>query len=129
MEYVITWNGKEFGKASLSREGLYWRISCCCPMPCRIHLRTVTGERDLGICVPDGTGFGLITRIPIKLLGEGEMHFSAIRKKEVNGSFSVKLEPDKPFQHLSRLRSASLVIENGILRIAFAENPESGFTE
>ena len=117
MEYGITLGGQEIGKASLQRQGLYYAISCRCRLSGEVVYKVTVGcgehTESLGILVPEGGAFVLNTRIPIKRLGEGELHFQAVpRHTELRGTF-IPVSPESPFAYISRLENAFLEVRNG----------------
>ena len=115
-EYEVFFGSERVGAASVNREGLYYRISCRCRLsgyvPCRI---IVSGEKeaDLGLCVPLDDMFGVETRIPIKKIGEGELHFRVLPKRpELKGEF-IPISPEEPFHYIARLKDAHLARKDG----------------
>jgi len=132
-EYAVCFGTERVGSASVSKEGLYYRIRCQCQLsgdvPCRI---TVSGERDadLGLCVPLGDHFGVETRIPIKRVGEGNLSFQVTPKHRETTEQFIPISPEEPFQYLARLKDAYLIRRNGQAGIAITDRspdqPDSG---
>ena len=111
MQEVFTvFQGSEpFGTAEIIREGLYYRIWVQCPEPARILISGCTGNRDLGICVPEAAGgFVLRTRIPVRQMGEERISFLVIPE----GSRFCPISPEDPFFYLDKIRSSILVVRN-----------------
>ena len=116
-QYSVTLNGNPCGKVTVSRQGLYYRIRCRCILPPEdiFRLQAACGSRreNLGVLVPVEDRFGLDTRIPVKQLGEGELAFTVISKRQpVRGNF-VPIRDEEPFAYISRLKESFLEIKNG----------------
>lgn len=123
-EYEIYMGSEIVGTAYVTKEGLFYRISCLCRLtgtvPCRIK---VIGEKeaDLGICVPLNDGIGVETRIPIKRVGDRELQFCVSPKNRVNTELFIPLSVDEPFTYLQRLEDAYLSRRNGQVGLAFKD--------
>ena len=98
------------GQAEVMKEGLYYRFSCKCTPPddgvYRIIVSDGNYEKNLGICVPTGAWFCLVSRVPVKYLPGEELKFTLI-PKDKKGSV-IHVESDKPFPALDKLESACL---------------------
>ena len=98
------------GQAEVIKEGLYYRFSCKCTPPDEgVHKIIVSdgdNTKDLGICVPKGERFCLVSRVPIKYLPGKKLQFTLEQKdkKEI----AVPVSADEPFPNLDRLESAYL---------------------
>lgn len=118
MDYEITLDGQAVGRASLTRQGLYYHLLCRCNVPEKQMYRLEAargGEHvDLGILVPMDRGFGVESRFPVKRLGEGEIAFRLRLASEParTGRF-IPISPEEPFAYLSRLRNSVLVFRDG----------------
>lgn len=116
-QFSVTRNGNPCGKVTVSRQGLYYKIRCRCILPSEdiFRLQAACGIRreNLGVLVPVQDRFGLDTRIPVKQLGEGELAFTVISKRQpVQGNF-VPILDEEPFAYISRLKKSFLEIKNG----------------
>lgn len=115
-QYEVTIGGKQAGKVSVRRQGLYYCFSCRCCLAGDIIYRLVvssgSARENLGILVPDKGGFVLETRLPVKRIGEGPLSFRLVPKREEQVSF-LPIRPEEPFAYLSRLKQSFLVISNG----------------
>ena len=123
-EYAILMDSERVGTAYVVNEGLFYRIRCRCrPVGTKPFRIIVSGEReaDLGICVPINDGVGLETRIPMKLVGKGELGFRISVKPDMNSGFFVPLSVDEPFAYLRRLKDARLSYENGKVGFVFKD--------
>ena len=116
------------GSACVTKEGLYYRISCRCllsgSVPCVVK---VTGDRemDLGLCVPLCGGFGVETRIPIKRVGEGTLNFRVLPKHRIRTEQFVPVSAEEPFRYITRLKDAYLVRRNGQMGLLFTDRSPS----
>ena len=104
------------GSAQIQKEGLYYRICCNCKISTEgIHrIEVCDGENtiDLGICVPEGNQFALISRIPIKKLKAENCRFALVKqgKKPTERSRrEVPVEAGKPFSALDELKHGYFV--------------------
>ena len=125
MEYEVALGKDKVGKVQVTREGLYYRFCCRCRLSgdvvCRLAVRCAEKEENLGVLVPVGEGFGLDKRIPVKNLGEGEMEFFLMPKREdAQGKF-VPICPEEPFAYIARLKDAFLARQNGQVGVVIKE--------
>ncbi len=108
-EYPIFLASNRVGTAAVSRCGLYYRIQCVCSGltdgPHRVSVHCAEAQADLGICVPVGEQHCIDTRIPVKRLGEGDMHFYLVQKKQF-----VPVYEDKPFAHIQDILTAHFAV-------------------
>lgn len=113
--YEIMMDGIPVGQAQVEKEGLYYCFTCTCTPKNngihRIHVCDGVITRDLGICVPDGNGFRLFTRIPVKYLCEGKLSFKLVDTSRTQKAVPVK--EDEPFAYLGELDTARLQNTNG----------------
>ncbi len=121
MVYDILLGSEPVGKAEVSREGLYYRISGKCSLSGTViyKLRVSCEENtiDLGIFVPEGEAFWVRTKVPAKRLGTGALQFRAVpRHIELRGEF-IPLSPEEPFAYIKRLGEARLQLQDGKLGI------------
>jgi len=100
------------GKTAVTREGLYYRFICRCRLPGEqiytLEVMCDDTKANLGVLVPDGKGFMLSTRIPVKQLGEGQLSFRITPRRESVGEQFIPLSPEEPFAYISRLKEAFL---------------------
>lgn len=103
MIFKIVYDGNVIGSAKVIRKGLFYEISCFDTMqrPHRIAVSVCQRTVDLGLSVPDKDGYRCFTRIPVKLLGDGEMEFRAMGVQRF-----IPVFEDKPFSCLHRLCDA-----------------------
>ena len=116
-QYSVSVSGKHAGKVVVQRQGLYYYFSCRCQLPdngmYRLIVSCGTKRENLGILIPQGESFILDKRLPVKRIGNGELSFSLIPKKEsVSGTF-VPISPEEPFTYISRLKKSFLIYRNG----------------
>ena len=119
--YPILRGGETIGQACVERKGLYYYFSCRCKLSGEVIYRlTVScGEitENLGVPVPEGEDFVLMTRIPASRLGQGEMTLRAVPKHgKPEGKF-IPIAPDEPFAYLRQLEKAVFEKRNGQMGI------------
>lgn len=115
--FSVTANGRPVGKVLVDRQGLYYRFSCRCrlegDMIYRLLVTCGSVRENLGILVPEESSFVLHTKLPVKRIGEGELSFTLVpRKDDLPGTF-VPIRPEEPFAYISRLKESFLVIRDG----------------
>ena len=124
--FTVYRDGTAFGRASMAREALYYRISVRCPEPVRVSIYGDKGFRDLGICVPSGNEFIIETRIPSKQIGDREVRFQAESEKD---SF-FPVYANQRFLHLDILRSSVLAFRSGEIGVQIvSSNPTGQWSE
>lgn len=100
------------GKAEVEKQGLYYRISSRCQLTGAVIYRLVVScgdkETKLGIFVPDDEAFSMVTTIPVKHIGTGEMHFKIVPKHQPVKEHFIPLTADQPFAYISQLENAHL---------------------
>lgn len=115
--YALRFGGQAVGKVLVTREGLYYRFHCRCRLSggvvCKVMVRCGNASESLGILAPEGDGFSLTTRMPVKRFGEGTPEFTvAPNRPEQKGSFAP-IYPEEPFTYIEKLKNAFLVRQNG----------------
>ena len=114
-EFDITIGKESVGKAVVERLGLYYKIRCRCVFPdrgiYRVQANGSAGTTDLGICVPMDTDFGILTKIPVKTLGEQIVGFRIISPKNNQSIKVVTITDTEPFRYIGQLKNACLVHE------------------
>ena len=115
--YEVKQGSDKVGKVQVVRQGLYYRFVCRCRMSPETVSRLVVscgGRREsIGVPVPDGDGFGLEKKLPVKLFGEGVPEFYlAPRHDPVKGKF-VPIYPEEPFAYIAGLKEAFLEYQKG----------------
>lgn len=118
---MVFLGNQQAGKVQVTRQGLYYRFICRCRLTdnvvCRLYI-TCGGQREnLGVVVPEGNGFGLDTRLPVKRFREGEPSFSLIPKHEMADTRFVPIIPEEPFAYIERLKTSFLVKKYGQMGI------------
>lgn len=103
------------GRAEVIKEGLYYRFSCKCTLPdegvYRITVSDGNNTKDLGICVPTGEWFGLVTRVPVKYLSGDKLEFALVPKD--SQVTAIPVVTNEPFEDLDKLESAYLQEKDG----------------
>ena len=123
--YEIMQGADKVGTAVVTREGLYYRISCRCRYggePMRRILMTAAGyQLDLGVCVPVDGQFGLEKRIPCKNLVAGTPEFRLMPKYQRTDRRFVPVYPEEPFSYMAKLKDAFLEIREGQIGVLIKE--------
>ena len=128
--YDALLSGVPVGTVQVTREGLYYAISCTCRIPGEmIHRLTAFCAEaiPIGILVPEQGGFVLQTRIPVKRFPAGKPEFRILPKHAPLDIPLIPLSPEEPFQYLQRLKDAYLVRkrEENKLYIGFRQKEEA----
>ena len=123
--YEIRMGNNVVGRATVEKQGLYYRFFCRCKITGEGMRRIVVscGEirEDLGICIPMGDGFGLEKKVPCKRFGAQTPDFQLLPKYPgMRGKF-VPVYPDEPFAYMSRLKEAFLDVRDGQQGIVITE--------
>lgn len=126
--YGVYFGAEQAGKVQVFREGLYYRFVCRCRLSgdvvCRLAVRCGDKQENLGVVIPQGDGFGLDKKIPVKHLGEGPMEFFLAPKHDaVKGKF-VPIYPEEPFSYIARLKDAFLESRNGQIGAVIKQGTE-----
>lgn len=125
MEYIVSMEDHAVGKARVEKQGLFYCITCLCRFPgnrlYNIHLSTDEGTADLGLCASNKE---FKTRIPIKKLGEGELHFCVVPRHDDARLYAVR--ENVVFPYLSKLPQACLRLKNGTVYLMFTSDPSTG---
>lgn len=119
--YEVFFGGNPVGKVQVIQQGLYYRFICRCRLEWdgvyRLSVLCAGAQRNLGVVVPEGDGFGLDKLIPCKHLEEGKPEFFlAPRHDSVSGKF-VPISPEEPFYYIAKLKESFLTQQNGKLGI------------
>lgn len=109
-KYIVTFGQADVGTVEVRREGLYWHFSCRCRITgdvvCRLTVQCGASRESLGIVVPQGDGFALETRLPVKKLEQGIPRFFLVPRHEAGEGMFVPLSPEEPFAYIARLKDA-----------------------
>ena len=123
--YEIKDGVSSVGKATVQQQGLYYRISCRCPLTregmYRLIVHCNEKQEDLGTLVPMEGVFGLEKRIPVKRLGTGVPEFLLMSKNSKPKEKYIPVYPEEPFSYMTRLKDAYLERRNGQLGIVISE--------
>ena len=126
-EYPILCGEAAIGRAYVARQGLYYRIECRCTgqqKPIRLQVSGYQHTVDLGTCVPMETGFGMVTRIPVKQLGEGKLSFFQQVRKPAPVTEFIPILPNQPLSCLPMLQHTCLELRNGQIGLLFTDRSE-----
>ena len=119
--YEVCLGRQPVGKVQVMRQGLYYRFLCNCRLTgnvvCRLTVRCGENQEKLGVLVPEGDGFALDKKIPVKHLGEGKLEFYlGPNHDHIMGEF-IPVYPEEPFSYIARLKDAFLYRQNGKLGV------------
>ena len=115
--YDVHLGDQIIGAAQVEKQGLYYHFSCSCRLSGEVIYKIIAVCNDkqvnLGVCVPEGNGFGLQTRIPVKYLGEGDVFFRAVPRHTELAEKFIPISPDEPFSYIDKLNKAYLSVRSG----------------
>ena len=127
--YEVYLEDKAAGKLQIEKEGLYYRLTCRCVVPddqvYRLFAATDTGRENLGVVLPDDSGYVLRRKIPAKRLKSASRFFLSVRSNESAGKF-VPVYPEEPFSYITQLETAFVEVRNGQTGLRWKENPGAG---
>lgn len=110
--YPVMLNGKQAGKVSVRRQGLYYHFSCSCRFSgehmYRLIVSRAAAKENLGILVPSEGSFTLQKKLPVKRIGEGDMSFHLASVQDSASTAFIPICPEEPFAYLERLKEAYL---------------------
>ena len=123
--FPIYYGNRELGKATLDKQGLYYRILCKCNIPtdalCTIHLQTNEKDINLGTCIRVGNQYIIDTKIPIKHVQNNDLKFCILPKNAESSSEFIPIEENSPFPNLQRLDKGRMRRQDGRAGIVFIE--------
>ena len=115
--YEVHLGGNTVGKVQLIRQGLYYKVRCRCyiegDLVYRLYAVSTKARENLGVLVPDGDGFSLDKRIPVKRVGEDTTEFVLSAGAGCTQGTFVPICPEEPFRYIERLKDAFLETQNG----------------
>lgn len=146
MEYEAYLEDRIAGKVRLTKEGLYYRVLCRCSLPQNVVYRLygICGQEweNLGVLMPDGDGFLLERKIPVKRLAdctrflvsdgsepekavtaEPEQEAEITEDADTDAGTFVPIHPEEPFDYLHKLESAYLQERDGQIGAHIQEHP------
>jgi hypothetical protein len=113
------------GSATVKKEGMYYKLTCVCRpvMDGRYRIKVYYGREviDLGICVPEGGNYTLVSRILVKKLLQEKITF--VLEEDSNNPLRVGIAPEKHFPYLDKLTAARFLYQNGQPVIIIDPNP------
>lgn len=122
--YDVVLDGKAAGTASFEKEGLYWKINCCCDVPGDAPYEVVlrAGEQiNLGLLVKEEKGYCLTKRIPMKRIGEVQPSFSARARTAKSTQMFKSIVSDEPFAYLEDIKGCQLEEIDGQLGVVISQ--------
>lgn len=122
--YDVVMDGKAAGTASFEKEGLYWKINCCCDVPGDVLYEVLlsAGERiNLGLLVKEERGYCVTKRIPIKRIGEAQPCFTARARIAKSAEVFKTIVSDEPFAYLEDIKGCQLEEIDGQLGVMISQ--------
>lgn len=123
--YALYFGGQAIGKVQVTRQGLYYIFSCRCRLSggvvCKVLVRCGGVTENLGILAPEGDGFSLVTRVPVKRFGGGSPEFTVVPNRPEFGGNFAPIYPEEPFAYIEKLKKAFLVRQGGRCGILIPE--------
>lgn len=117
-EYEIRLGSENVGQAVVTQQGLYYRFDCSCKLSgtgiYKIHVSCNGHHESLGVPVPEGDRFRLVTKLAVKKLGKGQLRFQLLPKHHCRDMVFSPVYPEEPFAYLGRLREAVYAVQNGV---------------
>lgn len=120
---------KIVGKMYVSREGLYYRFRCSCDLPSS-DLYTIIAingqtQKDLGICVPQKTGFGFERKISVKCFQNDSFAFHVAVRSEGKMEEFIPICEQKPFAYITSLPMARLSLRGQAVGVVLPRTCEN----
>lgn len=113
-EYGLYHHENKVGFVKLSRSGMFYTLTCRYQLPEEgiFHLFADNGKEktDLGRCVRYGQALGAERYLPIKRIGEGQLHFYILPAE--SDDIFIPIDDDQPFQQLDKLLNARFAIQS-----------------
>lgn len=140
--YDIYLGSEAVGKATLTKEGLYWKIRCQCSLPSdEAHRVTAKAgeEIDLGILVPENGEYCLTKRIAMKRFADAQPQFfikthspdpeeivhpiipEESTQPDISEERFIAITPEEPFAYIEELKDARLEEKDGEIGITLPE--------
>ncbi len=113
--YPLLYGKSRVGEVTVTRQGLYYRFDCRCTLEAgkivRIRVRWGAAEENLGIPMPQGNAFSLVTRLPVRRFSDGTPEFWVDAGEPPENFYPVA--EGKPFAAISLLRHGRFLRQNG----------------
>lgn len=127
--YEVFFGNRVAGKVQVMRQGLYYHLLCRCRIPSdqvyRLYGIGGSIRENLGVLVPEGDGFVLDKKIPVKHLGTEKLRFEVSSGLPAYSGEFVPICPEEPFLYIDRLKTAFLQTEHGKVGIRTEKRPEA----
>lgn len=91
----------------------------------RLYAVSGAHRESIGVVVPEGDGFFLEKKVPVKRLSGEEVHFLLSSGEETARGCFVPIVPDEPFGYIERLKTSFLQSEHGKIGIRIEKSPEA----
>lgn len=119
MQYhVISYEGKPVGEAQIERQGMFMIIRCHCRVrldsPRKITVHSPDTVLDLGLCIKEYNGCGLLARIPEKSFPKGALEF--LLEASVPEQF-IPIYEDAALSSVAILNHGKFELRNGVAGI------------
>ena len=121
--YRVTLDNINVGTATVTQQGLYYRITCRCAFNEKgfycISVQSGEHREYLGVCVPEGDSYILDKSIPIKRFPEKKLFFYASRKKKNSDRTFIPVKTGGDFSGLTELMNGKFESSKGENYIVF----------
>ena len=118
--YEVYLGNDPAGKVQIQKQGLYYRIICRCIVPkdmvYRLYAVSNQERKNLGVVIPEGDGYILERRIPVKQLS-GYTRFMLSARSEMDTGKFIPIYPEEPFSYIVQLENAFLEIQDSQLGV------------
>lgn len=126
--YDVFWEGKAVGTASFEKEGLYWKIRCCCDIPDDVPYQVTlkAGEEiDMGLLVREENGYCLTKRIAMKRIGDMQPSLMASPRRAKALEAFQPIISDEPFSYIEKIKNTKLETKDETVGIMVAQEDQS----
>lgn len=110
--YGIYIGNDQIGTAHVERQGLYYCFTCRCQLHSSVIYKVTVScdghQENLGVLIPQGEGYGLTKKVPVKALGQGRPEFWVSPTYTAPEGIHVDIYPEEPFRYIARLEQAYL---------------------
>lgn len=128
MEQDIIYQRQVVGTAKMKQEGMFLIVQCRCTIspnvPHKIAVHSQKTLLDLGLCVKEPQGCGLLTRVCVSKFPKEPVQFCL---EEVHQEQFVPVRPDIPLPSAEILKDGRFAVKNGIAGIVIG--PKAQFPD
>lgn len=129
MHYDIYFGSQVVGHAQLEKEGLYYRVLGNCEMQesgmYKLQIQNGNTVVKTVTCIPHNGAYAAETRVPVKQLEKGDIHFLLTEKNQSHFR-QAEVHPDQEFPYMALLEQAILAAGEEHPTIVIKEAPTEG---